>query len=188
MFDCTITIKGDGQGRNGRFKQDKTDAVSRFMVDNVYLYTQVKQHVVQCRRCDPTEALRHYLNRRLTLDKFQPRPGKTWPLAGTVTGSLARLALSYERLCAKTRPIPKKLVDEFIWRSADPRIVCPNEHRLTIGELVASAELSMTVFSMHQVPASFKFGKICMLLQNQVRPETEQEMEDLVSVMEIQCV
>ena len=201
MFECPLVVKGDGQGGNGRFKKDQTAPVSRFMVDNTYLYTQVKQHILHCKKCDPTEALRFYLNRRLTLDKFQPQPGKTWPIAGMVTGSLTKLALSYERLCAKTRPIPKELVDEFIWRSGDPNIVCPNEHRLSIRELVASAEIGMTGYirgsvlitggtlsmNWRKIPESSKFGKICVLVQNHARPETEQEFEDLCSIMEVQC-
>jgi len=189
MFECPLVVKGDGQGGNGRFKKDQTAPVSRFMVDNTYLYTQVKQHILHCKKCDPTEALRFYLNRRLTLDKFQPQPGKTWPIAGMVTGSLTKLALSYERLCAKTRPIPKELVDEFIWRSGDPNIICPNEHRLSIRELVASAELGLTSSALKivKISESSKLGKICVLLQNHTRPETEQEFEDLCSIMEVQC-
>jgi hypothetical protein len=194
MFDCTIIVKGNGKGDYGRFKEDKTDKVLRFMVDNTYLYTAVKQHVVKCPECDPTEALRHYLNRRLTLDKFQPQPGKTWPIAGMVTGSLAKLALSYERMCAKTRPIPKELVNEFIWRSADHDLIHANEHRLSVREIVGAAELFLKIHgglgnagARQSANEATMLEKVCKLLQHHARPETAEEMEDLIQIMETMC-
>lgn len=45
MFDCVITVKGNGKGENGWFKHDKTGPVSQFMVDNTYLYPIVRRHV-----------------------------------------------------------------------------------------------------------------------------------------------
>lgn len=177
-FDCIITVKGNGKGRYGNFKQDKTGPVSQFMVDNVHLYPIVKAHIVACDRCDPTEALRFYLNRR----------------AGgvTVTGTLAKLALSYERLCRKTRPIPKELVNEFICRSADFGLIAKHEARLNIRELVAAAELYLKATAPWRdraLPFSESmFGRVCKLADNGGFPETDEEMEDLVSVMEVQIV
>ena len=195
MFECQVTIKGNGVGQYGRFKADHTGPVSQFMVDNCYLYTQVKQHVLACPRCDPTSALRHYLDRRLTLDKFQGKPGQNWPTPGMVTGTLARLALSYERLCARSRPVSKDLVDEFLWRSADSSTICRHESRLSVRHLVAAYELMVKQASGHhngcgphvpKVPADTKFGRVALIMQHHARPETEQELEDLISVAEVQ--
>lgn len=191
MFDCQMTIKGDGHGRNGRFKTDQTAPVSRFMVDNIYLYPKVKQHVLGCSKCDPTEALRFYLNRRLTLDKFQPKAGKVWPVAGQLTGSLAKLALSYERMSAKARPVPASLVNEFIWRTADSKFIHEHEGRLSIRELVAGAEMVLKMTMPWRAtsalsPSAGRLSQVFALLQHQSPPETEEEMEALIQIMEVQ--
>ena len=180
MFDCEITVAGDGRGMDGRFKKDKTGPISRFMVDNCYLYTIVKQHVVTCSRCDPTEALRHYLQRRLTLKQFQSH-------GGAITGSLARQALSYERLCRKTRPVPMSLVNEYIWRTADMHFICDHEKRLSIRELVAAHELITKSNGAHfsTFPQNTTFGKVAMVLQHHAVPTTEQELEDLIQIAEV---
>lgn len=189
MFDCEMHVPGNGRGGNGRFKKDQTAPVSRFMVDNVYLYPKVKQHIVACDKCDPTEALRFYLDRRLTLDKFKPRAGQVWPVAGVVTGTLANLALSYERLCRDTRPIPRELVNEFVWRSTDHDIIAKHENRLSVRELVGAAELFLKVHSGRQsANEATMLGKVCMLLEHHARPETAEEMELLIAVMEVQLI
>ena len=103
-----------------------------------------------------------------------------------VTGSLANLALSYERKCKKTRPIPAELVNEFIWRSASVDVITANEDRLSIRELVAAAELFRKVYASNGVSETFTFGKVLKLLEHHAAPETDQEMEDLILVMETQ--
>ncbi len=192
MFDCVITVKGNGKGENGRFKHDKTGPVSQFMVDNTYLYPVVKQHVVACPHCDPTEVLRHYLQRRLTLAKFQPKPGAPlWNVAGQLTGSLAKLALSYERKCAKTRPVPAALVNEFIWRTASVELLTEFGPRLSVRELVNGAEMLLARSSgtrPKNVLAGSKLDLVLQLLQHHAKPETEQEFEDLIAVAEVQIV
>ncbi len=184
MFECTITVKGDGQGRNGHFKKDKIGPVSQFMVDNITLYPIVKNHVVNCPQCDPTQAVRRYLHRRMG-----PR------FNGRVTEGLAKLAMSYERKCAKTRPIPKELVNEFICRSGSRGLILDNEKRLSIRELVQAAgfyiEDARTTRIMpvrelvNKLPKTSKFGLVCQLLIHKTVPETEQELEDLIQVAEV---
>jgi hypothetical protein len=184
MFDCVITVKGDGHGKNGHFKTDKTGPVSQFMVDNIILYPIVKNHVANCPQCDPTEAVRRYLERRMN-----PKFG------GRVTESLAKLAMSYERKCAKTRPIPKELVNEFICRSRSRDLILDNEKRLSIRELVQAAGFyiedlrttrTMSVQELvNKLPKTSKFGLVCQLLTHKTVPETEQELEDLIQVAEV---
>ena len=185
MFKCEMTVEGNGEGRYGRFKQSKTGPVSRFMVDNTFLYAQVKKHILSCSLCDPTEALRHYLNRRLTLEKFKPKPGKKWPILGHLTISLADLALRYERQCSKTRPVPAELVNEFIWRTANAGFIVEHEHRLSVKELVFGAQLMLPISSRWgALLAESIFRRVCVAVSNYAPPETEQELEDLIVVME----
>lgn len=192
MFDCVITVKGNGKGENGRFKLDKTGPVSQFMVDNTYLYPVVKKHVVACPHCDPTEVLRHYLRRRLVLPKFQPKPGQPlWNVDGQLTGSLAKLALSYERMTAKNRPVPRELVNEFIWRTASVDMLVEHGPRLSVRELVSGAELLLKHSGGSRpksVPAGSKLDLVLQLLQHHAKPATEQEFEDLIAVAEVQIV
>jgi hypothetical protein len=189
MFDCIITVSGNGKGGNGRFKLDKTDRVERFMVDNVHLYTEVKKHVVDCPKCDPTAALRHYLLRRLTMDKFQPKPGAHWPVAGMLTVSLAKLAVSYERLCRKIRPIPTALVNEFIWRSADAGLIEARGYSMPVRDLVSAVQL-MLLRNGGTTPTNIRpgtrLGMVAQLLQHHAAPTTEQELEDLMAVADVQ--
>ena len=51
-MDCEITIKGNGEGRNGHPKTDRTGPVREFLVDNGVFYRAVKKHVAKCDVCD----------------------------------------------------------------------------------------------------------------------------------------
>jgi hypothetical protein len=181
MFDCVVTVNGDGHGRNGQFKEDKTGPVSQFMVDNVVLYPLVKNHIVQCPHCDPTKAVRHYLERRKTLKKFK----------GRVTATLAKVALSYERKCAKTRPVPRELVNEFIWRSGDPDLILSYEKRLSIEESVWAARFYLEDLKRYSIPMGYltdvipktsRLFIVCNLLTHGAPPKTELELKDLIQV------
>jgi hypothetical protein len=191
MFECEMTVKGNGKGGNGSFKTDQTAPVSRFMVDNVHLYPKFRRHVVACDRCDPEEALRFYLSRRLSLDKFKPKPGKPWPIAGHLTGTLAKLALSYERDARKAgRSVSAALVDEFLWRSADPDLLGRHERRMSVRDLVAGVQLMMRIRTgaAPKNLGSGKLSKIWVLLHHRAAPETEQEMEDLIAIAEVMII
>lgn len=178
-------VEGDGRGKYGRFKKDKTGPISQFMVDNVTLYALVKKHIVKCPHCDPTEAVRHYLERRRTDPKFK----------GRVTGALAKVALSYERQCAKTRPVPRELVNEFIWRSGDRDLILANDNRMSVRELVEAARFYTedmmrfqnlpTQAMIDKLPKASRFGMVCQLLVHKAAPETDQELEDLIQVAEV---
>jgi hypothetical protein len=88
LHDCRIKIRGDGRGGHGRYVHDHERPVWEFIVDNTKTYARVREHIRSCtspNRCDPGEALKRYLGRRLEMRKFN----------GTTSSSLARLARSY---------------------------------------------------------------------------------------------
>jgi hypothetical protein len=179
MFDCEITVKGDGIGKYGRFKHDKTGPVRQFMVDNVHLYSKVKAHVLDCDKCDCEEALRHYLKRRKTESKFR----------GLVTGTLAKMALSYERK-SKT-PISPNLVNEFIWRSTDLELISKFQDRLTVRDLVNSYKISIEFYGgpryIHKswFNSNTKMGTIFKIVSENPLPEDDQELEKLIAIAEV---
>lgn len=114
---CIITVKGDGKGAYGKLKHDKAAPLSEFLVDSDFLYGEVTKHVLgsrvtgagPCPVCDPEEILRYRLARRLRMaEKF----------GGMTSTGLVKHVLSWEKRLAKSgRPLPRDLVDEFVWRS-----------------------------------------------------------------------
>lgn len=171
MFECIITIKGDGQGRYGIPKKDRTEPVKNFMVDNQYFYNRVRQHILGCPLCDPTEALRHYLERR----------------PGSVTGTLLKNALAYEK--RSNRPVKKDVVDEYIWRCNDEELVLRHVYRLSLKQkydcAVQNLENSWTVrrFLEHDGMKS-----IMQLAQSCKNLTDEQEILRLLTISEIHNV
>jgi hypothetical protein len=107
---CVITVPGDGKGRNGKSKGDRTGPVESFLVDNQVLYQAVRKHLRKCKVCDPKEALQAYLDRRRN-PKFQ----------GTISRSLIGHAEKF-RSVFKERglPVPEDLIAEFKWRVGSP--------------------------------------------------------------------
>lgn len=99
-MSCIITVKGDGRGRNGKPKYDRTGPLEQFMVDNVYFYPIVFRHVKSCTQHDPNEILRHYITRRTARSQ------------NMVTGTLVELALKY----ARNFKIDPNLITEYKWR------------------------------------------------------------------------
>lgn len=97
---CTITIKGDGKGRYGKFKVDTTRTVKEFIVDNQHVYGKVLDHVKKCKDpdpCDPVEVLQVHLLRLKT-----PKRG------GVVADSLFKNILRYKKTFGDR--IPDELV------------------------------------------------------------------------------
>lgn len=126
-MNCVVTIEGNGVGRYGRFKIDKTGPLKQFIVDNVFLYGKVFNHVKTCQVCDPVQVLEAYLNRRRSVLKFD----------GITTGSLVKLALKYEKFFkAKNLSYDVRMVNEFIWRSWDIQHAASYSPRLSLQEIV----------------------------------------------------
>lgn len=99
---CIIMIPGDGVGRYGKPKRDRTGPVEEFVVDNGYFYPRVFAHVEKCKLCDPTEILNKYLTRRFAKEQHG------------VTTIFTKLARRYYRL---NRGVPKSLLREIEVRS-----------------------------------------------------------------------
>jgi len=105
---CVITVKGNGVGRYGHPKTDRTGPVSEFLVDNGVFYTAVYKHVKDCPTCDPVQVLKVYLDRRTNGAKFN----------GVTSDGQVKLALKYERLFKKNKvQYDTELINEFLWRS-----------------------------------------------------------------------
>lgn len=110
---CVITV--NGAMRNGRQERDRTGTVEEFLVDNDFLYREITKHVLgigpgsaPCQRCDPEEIVRHRLRRRLENPRFR----------GMASMSLTEHVVSWDRrLRGSSKPLPKALVDEFVWRA-----------------------------------------------------------------------
>jgi hypothetical protein len=99
-MDCIITIKGNGVGRYGKPKKDRTGPVREFVVDNQYFYNIIYRHLKECDKCNPEEILRLYLARRIHRGDQM------------VTGLLVELAMKY----ARHFKIDPALIIEYKWR------------------------------------------------------------------------
>jgi hypothetical protein len=120
-----------------------------------------------------------------TTDKFQPLPGKIWPIAGRTSGGLAKCALSYETMFKKTnRPVDKALVNEFIYRSGDWNLVDKLVDRFSVKELVAAAQFIRPMIKSTPEVVSPKFQMVLKLVWNSITPETEQDLLDMIEVAE----
>lgn len=98
-MDCTITVKGNGVGRYGHPKHDRTGPIREFLVDNQIFYRVVKNHVATCDKCDPNAILEHYLARRLDPKTWRTKKKPNTPVpVFPVSEGLAHLALQYDRL------------------------------------------------------------------------------------------
>ena len=108
---CQITVKGNGIGKYGHSKTDRTGAVADFLVDNTVLYAAVRKHIRKCNVCDPRDALQEYLNRRIRNPKFK----------GMSSNGLVTQAVALNKIC-KQRNLPDMddLVREMMWRQGSP--------------------------------------------------------------------
>ncbi len=106
LQSCRLSVKGNGCGGHGNFVHDQEGPLERFIVDNQKVYAVVFKHLKTCKDCDPAEVLTKYLERRLSMDKFE---GKT-------SEGLVKLALRYKKQF-KDR-IPDELVQKFIMKCA----------------------------------------------------------------------
>jgi len=100
-MSCIITVIGDGKGRNGHPKKDRTGPLEEFMVDNIVFYTAVFQHLLSCNKHDPNEILKHYITRRIARGDQM------------VTGTLVNMALKY----ARNFKIDQSIINEYKWRN-----------------------------------------------------------------------
>ena len=124
-LNCQLTVKGDGRGRYGHPKTDRTGPISEFLVDNTVFYAVVIKHLKTCTICDMTEVLKVYLSRRLD---------PTRKSLGMTSRTLLKLALSFEKLAKKKGvQLPPGLVNEFIWRCGTGGVVSGRD-RLSIRE------------------------------------------------------
>lgn len=177
-MNCVITIPGNGIGGYGRYKNDKTGPVKQFLVDNVYLYGKIFQHVRDCDVCDPEDTARFYLNRRKSL-KFN----------GIVTGSLIDLAVKYEKLAKKKNlPFNPTLVNEFVCCYAGSNVM-PEFDRLSLREIVDHTRFlkkhnGQFLFELCRIHPDY--GVISKILENDNNsPISEEDLKMLISVAEI---
>lgn len=64
MLDCVITIKGQGVSKSGCLKNDKTGPIHSMIKDLTVYYDAVYRHCRTCRKCDPNEVLKRFLENR----------------------------------------------------------------------------------------------------------------------------
>jgi hypothetical protein len=131
-LNCQLTIKGCGAGaRNGKLVHDKTGPVSDFLRDNQYYYRTVQNHLIECKKCDPQEALEGFLQNRNSTKKF-----------GQTSQTLILMALSYEKRFAQY--VKEETIDEFVMRGLieAPECFINEELRLTDNQLLQALRWS----------------------------------------------
>jgi hypothetical protein len=175
MHECQITVKGDGVGRYGKPKTDKTGPLSDFLVDNSVFYAAVTKHLQKCDRCDVVEVLQTYLRRRIQVPKFK----------GQTSTSLMKRAVILENLARKKKvALPDGLVNAFLWRGG-PYGVLEHGHRLSVRERFQAFRLTPLHESLRG-----KFSQtdlyLARLADSGLSGEaTDAELEELVKVAEV---
>jgi len=103
MNPCIITVKGDGKGRYGHPKSDRTGPIESFIVDNAVFYSAVFKHVKTCSNCSPIAIMTIYFKRR----------------KGIFTDTLVNLLRKYAKLVNQSdQAIAQSILNEAIIRSA----------------------------------------------------------------------
>lgn len=193
-MNCIITVKGDGVGRYGKTKTDRTGPIRDFLMDNQVLYTAVLRHVRECALCDPVAIFMHYLERRRNLPKHHGKTSRTF----------INLALKYEKICAERKtPLDKGLIHECYWRCSDFALL--EECYLIIGaEGVLKGMMLIKDMDKRGNPDPWRPGKlflrasdactgttiptIALILDNALESWTEPdltELENLIKVAEV---
>ena len=176
-MNCIITVKGNGSGRYGNPKTPRTGPLKEFLVDNSVFYIAVTNHLKTCNTCSIEEILRYYLERRKTNSKFN---------GFTATGIVNR-ALILEKLAAKKGcPVPKELVNEFLWRSG-PYFNVNFGGRLSPREKILGFKVLFSVPEFTQVglltSVDMTLAKIAQ--DSSGKDFTDEEIESLVRVAEV---
>jgi hypothetical protein len=178
VMDCLLTIKGDGRGKYGRYKNDVTRPIRDFIIDNVTVYGKVLKHVSQCNKCSPIDIFTEYLSRRRRLAKFN----------GRTTGTLCELALRYEKLSRKKGLVfPKELLHEVRLRADSPKILIKYQNEFSSREIYGvikyfdEAGQSWAIDSLCRLP---RFHKIHTIF-TQISDECPQDLEELLQVADV---
>jgi len=121
-LSCSITVPGDGKGRYGKPKNDRTGPLSSFLVNNQVFFTVVKNHLKTCSKCSIDAVLTVYRDR--TISK----------LTGCSSNSLIRHALGLEKIAIENgETLTPGLVNEILWRGG-PQPIREFRTRLSVKE------------------------------------------------------
>lgn len=175
MHECQITVKGDGVGKYGKPKKDRTGPVSDFLVDNSVFYAAVTKHLQKCETCDLVEVLQTYLRRRIQVPKFK----------GQTSTSLMKRALILENLAMKKGvALPEGLVNAFLWRGG-PYGVAEHSSRLTFRERLQAFRLAPLNDHLRPRLSPTDLYLARLAEQGLSGDVTEAELEELVKVAEV---
>lgn len=174
-LDCMVTYNS---GYNKH--KVKTATIRELIVDDAVLYRIVKNHVLDCQKCNPIEVLEVYLNRRKNLGRFH----------GFTSAGLVELMHQYVRGVAKRnrRSIPEKLIKEFIWRSGHAITLISYEKKLSNMEIWNAIHLircSMDRNSQLDYLKNSERFRIIDALMDSKKPVNEQELDNLMMVAEV---
>jgi hypothetical protein len=176
--DCLLTIKGDGRGKYGKYKNDTTRTIRDFIIDNVAVYHKVLKHVAGCDKCNPVEIFTEYLSRRKRMPKFK----------GTTTATLCRLAEQYEKLARKKGLVfPKELLHEVRLRSCDSKILITHESEFSSREIygvIKNLYESGSNWGITNLCALPRFNKINTIFM-QISDECPEDIEELLQVADV---
>ncbi len=178
--DCEITVKGDGQGRHGHPKNDRTGPLRDFLVFNQVFFKAVRDHLKGCADCDPAEIMRVYLERV----RSPPRKTVVSRTSATFIDHVTKL----EKLLARkgSPPLPAEMVNEVWLRGGADRILARERH-CSVRELaLAYRMLWNTEGSRGQAQlrqSSRTFAVIARLLEEQAPGEGEYDR--LIEVAEV---
>lgn len=173
-MDCVITVKGNGVGKYGHTKKDRTKPLHEFLVDNQVLYRAVTQHLKDCSVCKIGDVLAEYRRRRVMTPKFK----------GQSSTGLVNRAIILERLAKKKKEVlPEGLVNELIWRGG-PYAVLEHSSRLSVREKVQAFQIQPGFLPEKLSPTDKFLGELVQK-QGVSKEMSEQELEDLVKIAEV---
>jgi hypothetical protein len=182
---CIITIAGDGIGKYGKSKKDRTGPVRKFLVFNEHVARAVRKHLVSCVSCDPDEALREYRDR---LDRAVPgSPGRM--ASQTFIRSLEVLDRVLKK--AGKAGLDPGVKNEFYVRCSNPKMVASRAFLLSAREIYDYVQFHWgeSAGGSHAfreaIRTSPRLRAVARFVEAQSWAPTDQELDDLVKVEEV---
>jgi len=178
--DCEITVKGDGQGRHGHPKNDRTGPLREFLVFNQVFFKAVRDHLKDCSRCDPAEVMRVYLERV----RNPPTKATNGRTSSTFIDHVSKL----EKLLARkgSPPLPSEVVNE-VWLRGGKEKILARERFCSVRELAWAYKFVWGIDGPHAQAqlrqSSRTFAVIARLLEEMAPGEGEYDR--LIEVAEV---
>jgi hypothetical protein len=183
MLDCIITIRGDGEGKYGNIKEDKTGPLHDFLSFRKVYFKAIRDHVQKCDECKIEDIFVAYKN-RVILNQDESGENEY----GTTSKTLLEHVTALEKILRKSgKTYDKELVNELFLRSYRVDMILSRIPECSYMELLwcyrfhdSHNNRRALELLHHRV-----FSVIHQIVQGSKDPQDEETLKSLIEVAEI---